>query len=140
MPSPSLLCRISLNMPHNQSFNHRGCSCLPAPYLYTAYAVLPYLSFSAALIFEVRTFYRLFLMCDRFHIQYNTVHPYPSCITRTQFYKSQCTVRRGRILGRNWDKSLKSFLPCYSHSPLLTDFTTPLNKSDLKLVCNVKET
>ncbi len=29
----------------------------------------------------------------------------------------------GRILGRNWDKSLKSFPPCYSQSPLLTDFT-----------------
>ncbi len=27
---------------------------------------------------------------------------------------------RGRILGRNWDKSLKSFPPCYSQSPLLT--------------------
>jgi hypothetical protein len=30
---------------------------------------------------------------------------------------------RGRILGRNWDKSLKSFPPCYSQSPLLTDFS-----------------
>ncbi len=30
---------------------------------------------------------------------------------------------RSRILGRNWDKSLKSFPPCYSLSPLLTDFT-----------------
>ena len=43
-------------------------------------------------------------------------------------------VSRGRILGRNWDKSLKSFLPCYSQSPLLTP---PLSKSGLKLVCNV---
>ncbi len=33
---------------------------------------------------------------------------------------------RGRILGRNWDKSLKSFPPSYSQSPLLTDFTPPL--------------
>jgi hypothetical protein len=32
----------------------------------------------------------------------------------------------GRILRRNWDKSLKSFPPCYSKSPLLTDFTRPL--------------
>jgi hypothetical protein len=32
---------------------------------------------------------------------------------------------RGRILGRNWDKSLKSFPPCYSQSPLPTDFTLP---------------
>ncbi len=26
----------------------------------------------------------------------------------------------------NWDKSLKSFPPCYSHSPLLANFTFPL--------------
>ncbi len=51
---------------------------------------------------------------------------------------------RGRILGRNWGKSLKSFPPCYSQSPLLTDFTPPphpaphLSKSGLKLVFNVK--
>jgi hypothetical protein len=49
---------------------------------------------------------------------------------------------RGRILGRNWEKSLKSFSPCYSNSqsPQLTDFTPsppPLSKSGLKLVCNV---
>jgi hypothetical protein len=45
---------------------------------------------------------------------------------------------RGRILGHNWDKSLKSFPPCYSQSPLLTHFTSlPLGKSVLKLVCNV---
>ncbi len=43
---------------------------------------------------------------------------------------------RIRILGRNWDKS---FPPCYSQSPLLTDFTPPppLKKIGLKLVCNV---
>jgi hypothetical protein len=29
-------------------------------------------------------------------------------------------VSRGRILGRNWNKSLKSFLTCYSQSPLLS--------------------
>jgi hypothetical protein len=34
-------------------------------------------------------------------------------------------LERSRILGRNWDKSLKSFHPCYSQSPLLTDFTAP---------------
>ncbi len=47
---------------------------------------------------------------------------------------------RGRIVERNWDKSLKSF-PRYSHSTLLTDFTPrplPLNKSGLKLVYIVK--
>jgi hypothetical protein len=32
---------------------------------------------------------------------------------------------RGRILGRNWDESLKSFPLCYAQSPLLTDFTPP---------------
>jgi hypothetical protein len=32
---------------------------------------------------------------------------------------------RGRILGRNWDKSLKSFLPCFSQSPLIADSTPP---------------
>ncbi len=47
---------------------------------------------------------------------------------------------RGRILGRNWDKSLKSFPPCYSQSPLPTDFTPlphSLEQKWLKLVCNV---
>ncbi len=34
-------------------------------------------------------------------------------------------MNRGRILGRNWDKSLDSFLHCYSQSPLLTDFVPP---------------
>jgi len=48
------------------------------------------------------------------------------------------TLNRDRILGRNWDKSLKSFPPCYSQSPLLKDFTppSPLSKSGLILVCN----
>ncbi len=32
---------------------------------------------------------------------------------------------RGRILGRNWDKSLKSFPPCYSQSPLQMDLPPP---------------
>ncbi len=46
----------------------------------------------------------------------------------------------GRILKCNCDKSLRSFPPCHSQSPLLMDFTPPplLNKSGLKLVCNVK--
>ncbi len=46
----------------------------------------------------------------------------------------------GRILGCNWGKSLKSFLPCYSQSLLLTHFT-PLphlmSKSGWELVCYV---
>jgi hypothetical protein len=48
------------------------------------------------------------------------------------------TNARGRILGHYWDKSLKSFPPCYSQSPLLTDLPPlPPSKSGLKLVCNV---
>jgi hypothetical protein len=52
---------------------------------------------------------------------------------------SRDKVLSGRILGRNWDKSLKSFPPCYSKSPLMMDFTPPppLRKNGLKLVCNV---
>ncbi len=49
-------------------------------------------------------------------------------------------VTRGRILGRNWDKSLKSIPPCCLQSTLLTGFTlTPFEKKwfELKLVCNV---
>ncbi len=33
------------------------------------------------------------------------------------------SVSRGRILGRNWGKSRKSFPPCYPQSTSLTDFT-----------------
>ncbi len=43
-----------------------------------------------------------------------------------------------RIHEHNWDKSLKSFPPCYSQSPLLQILLhTPLEKIGLKLVCNV---
>jgi hypothetical protein len=35
-------------------------------------------------------------------------------------------ICRGLILGRNWDKSLKSFPPCYSQSSLLTGILLPL--------------
>ncbi len=46
---------------------------------------------------------------------------------------------RGRILGRTWDKSLKSFPPCDSQSTLLSlHFYFPfLSKNGLKLVCNL---
>ncbi len=47
----------------------------------------------------------------------------------------------GRILRLNWDKSLESFPPRHSRSPLPAGFTTPppplLSKSSLKLICNV---
>ncbi len=45
---------------------------------------------------------------------------------------------RGRLLGRDWDKSHKSLPPSSSQSFLLADFTPPpppLSKISLKLVC-----
>ena len=45
-------------------------------------------------------------------------------------------VCRGRILKRNWDKSLKSFaIHSHLYKRILLPF--PLSKSGLKLVCNV---
>jgi hypothetical protein len=38
--------------------------------------------------------------------------------SRCKQEKMKYSTSRGRILGRNPDKSLKSFPPCYSHSPL----------------------
>ncbi len=43
---------------------------------------------------------------------------------------------RGRILGRNWDKSLKNVPPCNSQSPLLA-IPPPLRKRGLKLVWSI---
>ncbi len=55
-------------------------------------------------------------------------------------------VNRGRILGRNPDKSLESFPPCYSQSPLqlcleiyFFKHTQPLTISTVKLLYIVKE-
>jgi hypothetical protein len=60
--------------------------------------------------------------------------PFPTII---QWQRHKRFVR-GRILGRNWNKSLKSFSPCYSRSPLLQILLPPpLSKGCLKLVCNV---
>ncbi len=39
---------------------------------------------------------------------------------------------RGKILERNWDKSLKSFPRCYLQSPLLKHFTLPLLPTPLE--------
>jgi hypothetical protein len=36
---------------------------------------------------------------------------------------------RGQILGRDWEKSLESFSPCYSQLPLLTDFRCNVSPS-----------
>jgi hypothetical protein len=49
-------------------------------------------------------------------------------------------VSRGRILGRNWDKSLISFPPCYLQSVTSTNgfySPPPLSNSGLKRVCHV---
>ncbi len=45
-----------------------------------------------------------------------------------------------KILGRNWDKSLQSFPPWYSQSPLLTDFISlpSLEQKCLKLGLSCK--
>ncbi len=60
-------------------------------------------------------------------------------ITQKEDPRTRFLLSWVRILGRKWDKSLQSFPPCYSQSPLLMDFTPPappLSKSGLKLVCN----
>jgi hypothetical protein len=46
---------------------------------------------------------------------------------------------RGRILGRNWDKSLQNFPPCYTSTNgfYSLPLSPPLSKSGLKLVCIV---
>jgi hypothetical protein len=48
---------------------------------------------------------------------------------------------RGRFLGRNWDKNLQSFPPCYLQfpSPLPLPTPHPPSKSDLKLVYGILE-
>jgi hypothetical protein len=62
------------------------------------------------------------------------------CLPNTYTVHTTCCANSfkswGRILGRKWDKSLKSFP---EDSTLLTYFTPPLpmSKSGLKLVCNV---
>ncbi len=48
---------------------------------------------------------------------------YPT--TYCSLQTDSCSLTGGPILGRNWDKSLKSFPPCYSQTPQLTDFTRP---------------
>ncbi len=45
---------------------------------------------------------------------------------------------RGRILGRNWDKSLSSYPPLFTVTSTNGFYLSPsLSKSGLKLVCNV---
>ncbi len=67
----------------------------------------------------------------QYSIHKHTIHIY-------MYFLHIYLFSRGRILGRNWDKSLKSFPLCYSQPPLLTDFTPPTRaKCGLKLVWNV---
>ncbi len=53
---------------------------------------------------------------------------FPPSLSLMSFYS------RGRILGRKLDIILTSFPPCYSQSPLLTDFTLPPHPTWPKLV------
>ncbi len=71
---------------------------------------------------SVRT--EIYFCLFRRHPTYPSLH---SCI------QSAFIVSGGRIPGRNWDKSLKSFPPRYSQSSPLTDFTSPsfLSKNGL---------
>jgi hypothetical protein len=49
----------------------------------------------------------------------------------------KCTpVYRGRILGRNWEKSLRSFPHSHLYKQIL--LPPPPSKSGVKLVCNIK--
>ncbi len=79
-----------------------------------------------------------------------------NCIMR--WWAQRCTLfnknpyleeYRGRILGRNPDKSLQSFPPCYSQSPLQLCFefysyffklTQPLTVATVQLLYTVKKT
>ncbi len=56
-------------------------------------------------------------------------------VTCGTFVQSLQCYSWGRILERNWYKSLASFPPCYSQSPLLLPL--PLEHKWFKLVCNV---
>jgi hypothetical protein len=40
----------------------------------------------------------------------------------------------GCILGRNWDKNLRTFAPCYSQSPPPADFTPPMFVFNLRFL------
>jgi hypothetical protein len=53
---------------------------------------------------------------------------------------SKCALyiqSRGRILGRNWDKSLKGFPPWFHSQQRILLPSPTLSQSGLKLVCNV---
>ncbi len=99
-------------------------------------------------------FHYLRLECQEVHVLVVEILKYKPfcCITARNYHNSQnkfpvslcdyVRVSRGRILERNWDKSLKSF-PLRFFSLLLTVTSTngfyspPFSKSGLKLVCNV---
>ncbi len=51
-------------------------------------------------------------------LQYFPLRLGPCSCLFTAVWDSSGRKNWGRILGRNWDKSLKSFPPCYSQSPI----------------------
>jgi hypothetical protein len=60
-------------------------------------------------------YYSLFITVDSHH---------PLLIAMCLHRASPSTIdTEAEILGRKWDKSLVSFPPCYSQSPLQTDLT-----------------
>ncbi len=70
--------------------------------------------------------------------------PHIACYSHKVCCHSHLALSRGRILGRNWDKSLKSFPPCYCTGTSTNGFyppppphPPPPSKSGLKLICNV---
>ncbi len=82
-------------------------------------------------------FLSAFLMCDRFHIQYTVrtfLHP---CITRILYTKHNVSCTEAEFLNVIVTKVLRVFfLSIHSHL-YYRILLPPLNKSDLKLVCNV---
>ncbi len=54
--------------------------------------------------------------------QITTQPPPPPHKENQSRFQTERNINRGRILGCNWDKSLTSFPPCFSQSPLLTNF------------------
>jgi hypothetical protein len=66
--------------------------------------------------YVVQYFYSI-LLCKK--------NPQKMCILGKTWLIQHDSAIRGRILGRNWDKKLKSFPPYYSQSLLLTDLVPP---------------
>jgi hypothetical protein len=59
----------------------------------------------------------LFILPIFLHFDNGTNYTDNTVMYTVKFFPPFCTLFRIRILGRNPDKSLRSFLPCYSQSP-----------------------